>query len=239
MTETVLFVFHRRTSQPGHVGELLAERGYAFDRRCPCEGDALPEDLSPYAAVAVFGGAMSANDEHLDGIRAELDFIPRVLEARLPYIGICLGGQLLARVLGGRVAPHPEGWGESGFTRIHPTVAGREWFRESVFFYQAHREGFEAPASATPLAMGDMFSHQAFAYGDNAIATQFHPEVARETIDRWTMYGAHRLGRPGAQPRRAHLKGWELFAPGIDRWRRALLDRFGLRGPARMAEAAD
>jgi GMP synthase (glutamine-hydrolysing) len=58
-------------------------------------------------------------------------------------------------------------------------------------------------------------------------------------IDRWTMHGAHRLGRPGAQPRLAHVKGWEMFNEQVDRWGRSLLDRFGLRGPARLAEAAD
>ncbi|MBM86453.1 MAG: hypothetical protein CMM47_10585 [Rhodospirillaceae bacterium] len=92
---------------------------------------------------------------------------------------------------------------------------------------------------ATVLATGDVYPHQAFVYGENAIGTQFHPEITREMIDRWTMHGAHRLGRPGAQPREAHVKGWEIFNQQIDRWCCALLDRFGLLGTTKLTEGAD
>ena len=238
-SDTVLLVVHQKTSVPGHMGTLFSERGYRFERRCPCNGDAMPDSAEPYAAVVIFGGPMSANDCSMEGIRAELDFIPKVLDAKVPFLGLCLGGQMLARVLGAKIGPHPEGHVESGFTRIRPTEAGRDWFADCDTFYQWHREGFEAPSSATLLATGDIYPNQAFVYGDNAIATQFHPEITREMIDRWTMHGAHRLGRPGAQPRLAHVKGWEMFNEQVDRWGRSLLDRFGLRGPARLAEAAD
>ncbi len=238
-SDTVLLVVHQKTSVPGHMGTLFSERGYRFERRCPCNGDAMPDSAEPYAAVVIFGGPMSANDCSMEGIRAELDFIPKILDAKVPFLGLCLGGQMLARVLGAKIGPHPEGHVESGFTRIRPTEAGRDWFADCDTFYQWHREGFEAPSSATLLATGDIYPNQAFVYGDNAIATQFHPEITREMIDRWTMHGAHRLGRPGAQPRLAHVKGWEMFNEQVDRWGRSLLDRFGLRGPARLAEAAD
>ena len=182
---------------------------------------------------------MSANDCCLDGIRAELDFIPKILKADVPFLGLCLGGQMLARVLGAKITPHEDGHIESGYTKIYPTEAGRDWFADADIFYQWHREGFDAPDSATLLATGGIFPNQAFIYGKNAIGTQFHPEITREMIDRWTMHGAHRLGRPGAQPRQAHVKGWEMFNQRIDRWGRALLDRFDLFGPARLAAAAD
>jgi GMP synthase (glutamine-hydrolysing) len=239
MSDTVLLVVHQKYSVAGHMGTLFEERGYKLERCCPCNGDEMPQSAEHYAAVVMFGGPMSANDCSLDGIRAELDFIPKILDAGVPFLGLCLGGQMLARVLGGKITGHQAGHIESGFTRIYPTEAGEEWFKESDIFYQWHREGFEVPDSATLLATGDIFPNQAFVYGENAIGTQFHPEITRDMIDRWTMHGAHRLGRPGAQPRQAQIKGWELFNERVDRWGRSLLDRFGLRGATRLVEAAD
>ena len=157
MPDTVLLIVHQKKSVPGHIGHLFKERGYEIDRRCPCLGDELPEELEAYAAVAIFGGPMSANDCWMPGIKAELDFVPKVLEAEIPFLGLCLGGQILARVLGADVRPHADGHIESGYTRIYPTEAGREWFAESDIFYQWHREGFDTPSTATLIAKGDIF----------------------------------------------------------------------------------
>jgi GMP synthase (glutamine-hydrolysing) len=239
MSDTVLLFVHQEHSVAGHMATLFSERGYKFERCCPCMGDPVPESAEPYAAVVMFGGPMSANDCAMDGIRKELDFIPKILGAEVPFLGLCLGGQLLARVLGAKISTHDAGHIEAGFTKIYPTEAGRAWFEESDIFYQWHREGFDVPETATLLATGDIFPNQAFSYGKNAIATQFHPEITREMIDRWTMHGAHRLGRPGAQPRQAHLKGWDLFNKNVDRWGRSLLDRFGLHGTTAMVEAVE
>ena len=174
MPDTVLLIVHQKKSVPGHIGHIFKERGYKIDRRCPCLGEELPEELEAYAAVAIFGGPMSANDCWMPGIKAELDFVPKVLEAEIPFLGLCLGGQILARVLGADVRPHADGHIESGYTRIYPTEAGREWFAESDIFYQWHREGFDTPSTATLIAKGDIFPNQAFVYNKSAIATKFH-----------------------------------------------------------------
>ena len=73
----VLIIVHQAHSTPGRVGELLEQRGCVLDRRCPNLGDPLPSDLSPYAASVLFGGPQSANDDHLPGIRAELEWLER------------------------------------------------------------------------------------------------------------------------------------------------------------------
>ena len=91
-TGRILIIVHQKTSTPGHVGALLAERGYELDRCCPCHDGTLPETLDDHDGVVIFGGPMSANDDAtLDGIRQELDFIPKVLDAEKPFLGICLG----------------------------------------------------------------------------------------------------------------------------------------------------
>lgn len=227
---TVLIVVHQKHSTPGRVGELLERRGYRLDRRCPCLGCPLPDNLEEYAGVIVFGGPMSANDERdYEGIRREIDHVETVLKAGIPYFGICLGGQILARALGGRVEPHPERHVEVGFTKVVPTDLAGDLFRHSRFFFQFHREGFEVPDCTELLAEGtNSFPHQAFRYGDRAYGIQFHPEITLEMIHRWNMGGAHRLSLPGAQPKRAHVKGWELFNEGVKDWTLDLFDRLGL-----------
>lgn len=111
----ILIVVHQEHSTPGRVGELLEAQGCTLDRRCPNLGCGLPRDLSPYRACVVFGGPQSANDDHLPGIRAELDWLERtVLPSDRPVLGICLGAQMIARVLGAKVGPHPDGLVEIG-----------------------------------------------------------------------------------------------------------------------------
>ncbi|HJL52176.1 MAG TPA: hypothetical protein QF695_06010, partial [Arenicellales bacterium] len=92
MAQEILIIVHQEASNPGLVGEGLVSRGYTLDRRCPCMGDALPAGLSRYDGVVVFGGPQSANDDHIPGIRAELDWLEAtVLPTDMPVLGICLG----------------------------------------------------------------------------------------------------------------------------------------------------
>ena len=106
--------------------------------------------MSDYAGVVIFGGPMSANDcGTLAGIKCELDWIPKVVEAGVPYLGLCLGAQLLTRAVGGKVGAHPEGKVEIGYVDIEPTEAGRAWFAGPMKVYQWHREGMTCPRAAS------------------------------------------------------------------------------------------
>lgn len=107
MSKTILAVVHQATSDPGRIGARLQARGYHVQRCCPMAGESLPAPTEDHAGVVVFGGPMSANDTGLDGIRAELDWLPGVLNAGLPYLGVCLGAQLMTRVLGEPSRPIP------------------------------------------------------------------------------------------------------------------------------------
>ena len=85
----IAIVVHQEQSRPGRVGALLEKRGYELHRLCPNLGCNLPEDMSDYAGVVIFGGPMSANDcGTLAGIKCELDWIPKVVEAGMPYLGL-------------------------------------------------------------------------------------------------------------------------------------------------------
>ena len=227
----ILVVLHQELSTPGRVGRLLRERGYHLDIRRPCIGEPLPTHLDAHDGVVIFGGPMSANDD-LDFIKREIDFIGTVLKADKPYLGLCLGGQMMARHLGERVYQHHEGRAEMGYYPIAPTPAGdalcKTAFPRRV--YQWHREGFDLPRGAQLLASGDDFEVQACQLG-KAFAFQFHPEVTYAMICRWTVKAAERMGAPGTQPAHEHRAGWFEHDAPIARWVDDFLDHW-LKGKA-------
>src|SRR5437764_829817 len=122
MTEKVLIVLHQEQSTPGRVGYALRQRGYELDIRRPRFGDPLPKTMADHAGAVIFGGPQSANDPD-DFIKAEIDWIGVPLRDQKPYLGICLGAQMLARHMGQRVFTHPEGKAEVGYYPVRPTAA--------------------------------------------------------------------------------------------------------------------
>jgi GMP synthase (glutamine-hydrolysing) len=223
----VAVVVHQEQSRPGRVGALLEKRGYELHRLCPNLGCNLPEDMSDYAGAVIFGGPMSANDcGTLAGIKCELDWIPKVIEAGVPYLGLCLGAQLLTRAAGGSVGPHPEGKIEIGYVDVEPTEAGRAWFPGPMKVYQWHREGMTLPDCCELLVTNDTYPTQGFRCGANAFGFQFHPEVTLEMKKIWTLSAAERLRMPGAQQRGVHLSMHPLYDPPLDRWINGFLDRW-------------
>src|SRR3954468_9465499 len=95
----VLIVLHQENSTLGRVGNALRALGHRLDIRRPRFGDALPETLDDHAGAVIFGGPMSANDPD-DYVRREIDWIAVPLREQRPFMGICLGAQMLAMQLG-------------------------------------------------------------------------------------------------------------------------------------------
>lgn len=169
---------------------------------------------------------MSANDEHLPGIAKELMWLDRNLNAPAPFVGVCLGAQILARVLGSSVMLHPEGHVENGYTPIEPMAAGKDYFPSPLsHVYQWHKEGFDLPAGATSLARGcASFENQFFRYGDSAYGIQFHPEETLLMLKRWTIGGAHMLNMPGATPRDEQIANHAIYDPALGDWTEHFVD---------------
>jgi GMP synthase (glutamine-hydrolysing) len=199
---TILLVAHSEWRQ-GRVAPLLQSKGYEVEWRCPCMGDRLPDDRSAYEGVIVFGGRQSANDAHIAPfLQHEIDWIRGHVDAGGRYLGICLGGQLLARALEARVAPHRDGIVEIGYYPVARTDAGHNLFPESLHVYHWHQEGFDLPDGAELLARGgNAFPNQAFRWGASAYGLQFHPEVTSAVARAWLEDSDHQLIRPGALSR--------------------------------------
>jgi len=225
MSGAILIVLHQENSTPGRVGHALAQRGFRLDIRRPRFGDALPSDLSQHAGAIIFGGPMSVNDGD-DYLQREIDWIAVPLRERKPFLGICLGAQMLARHLGSPVYPHADGHAEIGYYPIRPTELGRavcDPWPDQV--YQWHREGFDLPAGAELLAEGDTFPVQAFRAGA-AYALQFHPDVTHATICRWTTRGHDRTLMPGAKQRATHFADRAVHDPAGRAWLAAFLNHW-------------
>jgi GMP synthase (glutamine-hydrolysing) len=220
----ILIILHQQTSSSGRVGQLLSLMGYTADVRRPVLGDPLPAHLDDHAGVVVFGGPMSANDPD-EGIRRETRFMDVVLKSGKPYLGICLGAQILVNHLGGRVARREDGAVEIGWYGLEATPAGREMMDWPSMVYQFHREGFDLPGGAELLATADVYPNQAFRYGDTAWAIQFHAELTLAMMHRWAVRGAHRFVLPGAQQGREHLAGRLVYDAALLEWLKRFLDR--------------
>src|SRR4029078_5665719 len=165
MPKPVLIILHQEHSQPGRVGQVLTKLGYPLDIRRPRFGDPLAEPRDDHAGAAISGGPQSANDEE-DFVKREIDWIGVPLRDKKPFLGICLGAQMMALHLGSGVYPHPEGHAEVGYSPIRPTDCGLRvcpsW-PDAV--YQWHREGFELPSGSELIAEGGDVSVQACAHG--------------------------------------------------------------------------
>jgi GMP synthase (glutamine-hydrolysing) len=233
----VLVVLHQESSTPGRVGNALRALGHRLDIRRPRFGDPLPETLDEHAGAVIFGGPMSANDGD-DYVRREIDWIAVALREQRPFLGICLGAQMLAKQLGAKVAPHPQGLTQIGYYPVRPTSAGLvlcpDWPAQ---VYHWHREGFELPRGAELLAEGDDFPMQAFSWG-NAFGFQFHPDVTFRSMCCWTTHGS--TDQPGAQPRHLHFEGRAIHDVTERQWLKAFIDGWlALKPEIMLAEAAE
>ena len=179
----VLYVLHQKTSVAGDIGNKFKDRGYLEEIIRPPLGDRLPEDLSNYSAIVIFGGPMSVNDDD-QFIKDEIAWMEKVIKSKIPFLGICLGAQILAKYLGCDVVKNEKDLAEIGFYEIKPVGEGDNIFKNQNVFYQFHTEGFELPEGCQLLARGEIFKNQAFRY-ENCYALQFHPEVNMIVHLRW------------------------------------------------------
>lgn len=226
VSKKLLLILHQAGSDPGRVGLALRTMGYHLDMRIPAIGHPLPQNLSGYDGVVIFGGPMSANDDHEEYIRTEIDYVGTILKSGTPFLGICLGAQLMTRTLGGQVTAEKAGFFEIGYFEIQPSKHGKDFIPPDFNVYQWHREGFDLPASAKLLATGDKFPNQAYRVGENAYGIQFHPEVTEAMNRRWLTKAAHRLVEPGAQPAAEQLNDRQKFDPHVSVWLDGFLENW-------------
>lgn len=152
------------------------------------ENERLFQSVTDYSHIVVLGGAISAyEDEEYPFLRYEFELIENAIAARIPMIGICLGSQILAKVLGAKVY-RGEAGREAGWCEIHLQDSARDDrllkdFPQQFKVFQSHQDTFEIPANCVHLAKSDRYPNQAFRYEDFVWAIQFHLEMNEHVIN--------------------------------------------------------
>lgn len=176
---------------PGLVAEELDRLGAPWSPLHPYRNEPFPE-ITAATAVICLGGAMGANDDRRHPFLTPLkSFIADAVQQEVPFLGICLGGQLLAAALGAEVTSNVHI--EKGTYSVTLTDAGTEdglfrgIDREFVSF-QWHNDSFAIPPGAERLAFSDACPNQAFRIGALAWGLQFHPEVDEALVRNWSSW---------------------------------------------------
>jgi GMP synthase-like glutamine amidotransferase len=210
----MLYIIQNDTRVPaGIYGRFLQDKEIPHHTLRLFAGDPLPQPAQ-VAAVLILGGYMGVHDEADYPFLIPLKrFIRDAAEAGTPLLGICLGGQLLAQVLGGEVRSHQ--CGEKGLQEICLTPAGQSdplfaGLPEAFSAFAWHNDSFTVPPEALHLAISAACPCQAFRYR-NAWGLQFHPEVDVAIVESWSAaidpQGVHRSTFAAAESTHAKLAG--------------------------------
>ncbi len=175
---------------PGYLGEIMQEHGIVCDA-INVEDTPLP-DPTEYNAVIVLGGPQhaAADDKHPYLVQ-EKALIRKAIEQDIPYLGICLGGQLLAHALGARVTKHH--MIELGFLEVELTEEGKadplfQGLPDHQKVFQWHMDVFDIPTGGVRLATNDNALNQAFRYAQRAYGLQYHIELTPDMFHNWLQY---------------------------------------------------
>jgi GMP synthase (glutamine-hydrolysing) len=201
MTREVLAVRHVHFEDLGSFERVLGDRGRLV--RYLDVGFARIGALNPLSAslMVILGGPINAcDDARYPTLGPLAALIEKRISAGLPTLGICLGAQLIARVLGARV--YAAGAAEIGWTPLTLTDAGRasplrHLDGQTTSMLHWHGDTFDLPHGATRLASTPLCENQAFSWGEHVLGLQCHPEVRADRFEPWLIGHAAEIDRAG------------------------------------------
>jgi GMP synthase-like glutamine amidotransferase len=169
-----------------YMGNWAKENGIHFSRIRVYEYDPYPH-LSDVEALIIMGGPMGARDDQIyPWLKSEKAYIRKAIQKNKIVVGVCLGAQLIAMVLGAKVYPNPHkeiGWFPVHKTpQAHNTSIGKI-LPESFMAFHWHGDTFDIPKGAVRLAESKVCKNQAFVYLNRVIALQFHLESTQSSIE--------------------------------------------------------
>jgi GMP synthase (glutamine-hydrolysing) len=193
---SILILKNVSSEGPGTIEDHLRENGIGY-RTVDLMTEELPS-VENADTLVLMGGPMSVNESDIyPYIKKEVELVRDFIRKDKKVLGVCLGAQIMASSLGAKVYPGAQkeiGWfdvelQEEGIRdslmakmAVHPK-AGDFWKKFKVFHW--HGETFDLPTGAVRLAKSALYPNQAFRYGKNAYAFQFHIEVRKEMVYEW------------------------------------------------------
>jgi GMP synthase-like glutamine amidotransferase len=213
----------------GNIENWIKSKGHSLSATHFYENAALPK-LEEIDWLIVMGGPMGAYEENIyPWLVDEKKFIEQAIESGIKVLGICLGAQLIASVLGAKVYPnaHKEiGWFPLRLTTVGAASYLFEGFPTEFTVFHWHGDTFDLPAGAKHLAASEACVHQAFLYNKNVLGLQFHLDVLKDNIAEWVQSGAEELiEAPYIQTAGEMLSQDKRFAV-IEKYMGQVLDRF-------------
>ena len=196
-TPRLLVFQHLSVEHPGVFRDFMREDGIEWQAVELDQGEPIP-DLSGYDGLWAMGGPMDVwEEEQYPWLRAEKAAIREaVVDRQMPFLGVCLGHQLLADALGGTVGPAAEP--EVGIYEVKKTVAGEKspfllGLSGTMTCLQWHAaEVQQPPAGASVLATNAACAIQGLAFGKKALSTQYHTEISAVTVAEWASVPTYR-----------------------------------------------
>ena len=169
-----------------YIGEWAGHNGHAVNGTALYAGEKFPEPVT-FDCLVVMGGPMGVDDiAQYPWLTAEKRFIEEMIRSGKQVLGICLGAQLIAQVLGARVFRNPVkeiGWHPVFKTDVAGNSALSNLFPQTFQAFHWHGDTFDLPSGAVHIARSEACRHQAFSYGDNTLGLQFHLESSQASID--------------------------------------------------------
>ena len=181
---------------PGNIEAWIKQNGHSISFTYFFNGGHLPAS-EDFDVLLIMGGPMSVHDEKdFAWLKKEKEFIAKTITEKKKILGICLGAQLIAEVLGGKVFSNKEK--EIGFMPVHFTQGALQNalfkdFNESETVFHWHGETFDLPRGADPIASTPACINQAYSIGDNIMGLQFHLEVTPEIVKDMIKHEGHEL----------------------------------------------
>ena len=212
---------HTRGDGPGALGRFLTGAGRPFRTIELAQRQPLPAITNDISAIVSLGGHMDVNEEaNYPFLRDETVFIKRIVQNEIPFFGICLGAQLLAKafdaeVYRGRV--NERGWTPVSLTGDGVSDRVFSGVPRDLTVFESHHDTFDIPKGGTLLATGSDILNQAFRMGRNAYAFQFHLEMDMENLGAWFS------GRPEL---RDHSERLSAMEPGYSNAANSIFNNF-------------
>lgn len=188
----VLIIKNVAAEGPGTIGAHLKSKNIPFSVVDLYRDDAVPK-VELYSHIVVLGGPMAVYEMHLHPyLKDEALLIEKAIKAGKHVLGVCLGAQMLAHVLGAKV--YPGGQKEIGWREVSLTDEGMQDRcmhqlsfdgRYAAQVFQLHGDTFALPQGAVRLASSPVYPNQAFRFSDRVYALQYHIEVTPEIVRKW------------------------------------------------------
>lgn len=199
-SKSVIVFQFTESEGPGYLAGFLARQHIAMQVIRIDRGDPLPASLDEYCGLAMMGGPMSVNDR-LPWITPLLELVREAVLSQIPVIGHCLGGQLLAKALGGEITDNPLaeiGWIPAN--QLH-TAQAVEWLgqQQALTLFQWHYQTFSIPVGAERILRSEVCDNQAYVVDKLHIGFQCHIEMQADMVREWCRISPDELRQPGAR----------------------------------------